>query len=71
MFLWAHEYEKAIKEKFLGNKYMRLWLTHGLVDDGYELRLYSGRFTYDMMFVYKVNYTAQWSGYHVHLKKYM
>ena len=72
IFLWASEYEKSIKKRFLGDKLANVFAQHGFVNDSLELRLWGWQCdaAIDMMFVFKYNETAQWNGMHYGSKKY-
>ena len=61
--MWIDDYDMQLKKRFIGNTETWLWKTVGTLDSGYELRLYSPGFDYDIFFVYKENDTHQWSGY--------
>ncbi len=72
VFLWTHEFDKKIKNRFLADKILLLVMQHGLVNDSYELRLWGWncKCNVDIMLVTKHNNTDQWNGYHVSQRKY-
>ena len=71
--IFIEDYEPIIKKAFLGNR--KLWLRSslGLQEEGFELQLSNGFFSYDNFFLYKTNETHMWSGYHgtIRLYKYL
>ena len=72
VFLWTHEFDKKIKNRFLADKILPLVMQHGLVNDSYELRLWGWncKCNVDIMLVTKHNNTDQWNGYHVSQRKF-
>jgi hypothetical protein len=66
----SEEYEPFIKKHFLGNPVVHVILVHGLIKDGYELRLTNGKFTYDLFMTYRWNMTHQWCGYYTEKSKF-
>ncbi len=69
--MWADEYDGRIKEFFLGNSVIFLQSHHGLVNDSFQLRLWSWScsFTFDLNLVYRANDTAT-SSYHTMNRKF-
>jgi phosphorylcholine metabolism protein LicD len=62
---WASEYDDKIKNFFLGNKRLHLWLELGKPAENFEFRLSSIDYTYDIFFTYKypLNESVQWCSY--------
>jgi hypothetical protein len=67
--MFARDYDIRIKNKFLGNPNVSLWMQYGLVNDSYEFRLENDYFYYDIFFTYEYNSTHMFSGYHVYGQK--
>lgn len=70
IYAFAHEYEaKLIKDPFMGNKYVRIWGIYGFPNDSYEFRLIGPGFSYDILFVYRVNETHDMGTVHGYGRK--
>jgi hypothetical protein len=67
--IWAHEYDKKIKIKFIKDKKLPLVLNFGFINDSYELRLLNQDAQIDIFLVYKYNQTHQWTALHEGRKK--
>jgi hypothetical protein len=62
--MFIEDYDIRLPKFFLGNK--KMWLTSilGVKDEGLEIKAYNGFFFNDISFLYKINKTHMWSGYH-------
>lgn len=58
------EYDKSVKEHFLGNPSVILWLTMGSLKDSFEIRLRDKRygFHFDIFLMYPLNETFMYHG---------
>jgi hypothetical protein len=70
--MWASEYDRSIKKRFLADKTTNLFARHGFVNDSLELRMWGWPCgsPIDTMFVYKHNETTQWNGFHTDIKRF-
>lgn len=59
------DYDDRIRNIFIGNNKLHLFLTISSVKSGFEMRLSDHLFNYDLFFLYKLNQTHRWSGYYV------
>ncbi len=66
----SEEYEEKILNNFLGNRIVRVLLVLGLEKDSFEIRMTSGKFTFDLFLTYKLNSTHQMCGYQVYMQKF-
>ena len=62
--MFIEDFDIKLKKTFLGNT--NVWLTTmlGVLHEGLEMKVYNGFFNSDIFFLYKVNKTHMWSGYH-------
>ena len=64
--MWNYDYDDRILETFRGNSNLSIALTLGLLEEAFELRLFSAsKFTLDLFLMYKFNKTYQWNGYQI------
>ena len=68
--MFIEDYDLRVKRAFLGNKKMRILNTFGVRNEALEFRLFNGYFYNDLFFLYKVNKTHMWSGYHGSVRLY-
>jgi len=58
------DYDENLFKTFLGNKNMMITVQYGFPDDSLEFTLLNKFFQYDVFFVYKLNSTHNFYGYH-------
>jgi hypothetical protein len=63
--MFADEYEDKIKQTFLGNPKVNIWLSLGMKRKAYEFRMSGCDFTFDLFFMYKLSEKRYCSYYHV------
>ncbi len=72
LFMWATEYEKSFKKRFLGDKTLNFFMQHGFVNDSFEQKIWGWPCDspVDIIYAIKYNETTQWNGFHVGSKKF-
>ena len=62
--MFADEYENTIKNTFKGNPILTLWMTNGLKNKGFELRMSGCGYSFDIFLHYKLNKKKQCTYFH-------
>ena len=64
MAMKIENYDETLFKTFLGNKNVMISIQFGFPDDSLEISLTNKFFKYDVFFVYKLNSTHSFYGYH-------